>query len=332
MKLNKLFSVLALSAMTLSMSAAITSKATINVAGQYTDDELYIYEDVASTQLVDKIDNAMSPFSVNLYATVNSVNYSSVKQSSLNNLKVYFKANSQEESYTLTLSDVLGNIMLVCGSDTITSTKNNPYVVNCAKSATVEFTVNPVSEDVYTRTVTSGDWGTICLPKASSKIEGATMYEVLGLDLNQGVALGEFLAAQQMVAGTPYVFKATAAELKVTYTGDAVTDTVVVKGGFFGSFAGMDVEEGKYILYNNMLYQAGAGCSILANRAFFDLDNMEEYEAQQAQGRKVVFMGTEATGLEAVKAAGAKAQKVMINGQMVIIRDGKMFNAQGAEL
>ncbi|MBQ0141440.1 MAG: hypothetical protein KBT06_01355 [Prevotellaceae bacterium] len=187
----------------------------------------------------------------------------------------------------------------------------------------------------YTRTVNDGDFGTLCLPWASVKLEGGIYYEVLGTkDPEQGVALVELGESDNLTAGKPYVFLATSAQIKVTYNPETEVAEEVVGNNIIGSFDGCNVPEGKYIIVNNLLYKtADATSTIAANRAYFDVDAMGVYTPSQAPGRKVVFMGgrTTPTDLETVDNAQCTMHngKYIYKGRFVFVKDGKMYNALG---
>ena len=186
----------------------------------------------------------------------------------------------------------------------------------------------------YTRTVTDGDFGTLCLPWQGVKMEGGNYYDVLGTkDPVQGVALVELGESDNLTAGKPYVFKATSEQIKVTYYPETEVAEEVEGNNIIGSFAGCNVPEGKYIIVNNLLYKtADATSTIGANRAYFDVDAMGAYTPSQAAGRRVVFMGgkTTPTDLETMHDSPApRFSKYIMNGRLVIIRDGKEYNALG---
>lgn len=184
----------------------------------------------------------------------------------------------------------------------------------------------------YTRNVTNDSWGTICLPWASTQLEGGEFYNVLGTkDPMLGVALEPI---DQLTAGKPYVFKATSSQIKVTYNPATEVEDEVEGNHIIGSFAGCNVPNGMYIIYNNLLYITDGSSTIGANRAYFDADNMEAYNPATAPAR-VVFMGGRQAPTE-LKVRDAQCTmhdgKYLINGQFVIIKDNKMYNAQGIEL
>lgn len=186
----------------------------------------------------------------------------------------------------------------------------------------------------YTRDVANGSWETICLPWESTQLEGADFYNVLGTkDPTLGVALEPI---DKLEAGYPYVFKATSDQIKVTYNPTTeVANPVDAGNHIIGSFAGCNVPEGMYILINDLLYRTSdASITVDANRAYFDFDNMEAYNPATAPAG-VVFIGGHQTPTE-LKVRDAQCTmhegKYLINGQFVIIKDNKMYNAQGIKI
>ncbi|MCQ2325681.1 MAG: hypothetical protein MJZ58_05760 [Paludibacteraceae bacterium] len=188
----------------------------------------------------------------------------------------------------------------------------------------------------YTRTVNDGDWGTLCLPWQGVKMEGGNYYDVHGTkDAEKGVALVELETTDDLVAGKPYVFRATSGEIKVIYYPETQVDNEVYDDNhLYGSFEGCDVPQDKYIIYNNMLYITDGSSKIGTNRAYFDVASMGAYNPQTAPARVVFFGGRQApTGFgQWNKEQGQRIMKVVENGQFIIIKDNKMYNAQGIEL
>lgn len=188
----------------------------------------------------------------------------------------------------------------------------------------------------YTRDVADGSWGTLCLPWASVKLEGGDFYNVLGTKhAEKGVALTPIEAPDQLEAGKPYVFKATSEQIKVTYDpATEVAEEVYDDNHIIGSFTSCTVPNGMYIIYNNLLYITNGSSTIGANRAYFDADNMEAYNPATAPARVVFMGGRQApTGFgQWNKEQGQRIMKVVENGQFIIIKDNKMYNAQGIEL
>ena len=160
-------------------------------------------------------------------------------------------------------------------------------------------------EDAYTRDVTSGNYGTICLPKGSKQTSGAIFYELAYKDA-QNVYLDQVTTLE---AGVPYIFKATGNLLKVVYNTTEVA-TAGNYNGLYGTFVDIqdaatsistNILEGNYLLVSNTIQKCGVGCKVLANRAYIKLEEIPN-SASAAPGRNRVSMKyegeNEATGLD----------------------------------
>ena len=185
---------------------------------------------------------------------------------------------------------------------------------------------------VYTRPVTSGNFGTICLEFGSTEFTGAEFYELAGKEEGK-----VWLASvEKLVAGVPYIFKATATELAV-YSDGTTADEAGDHNGLHGTFDDNTVvEAGNYILYNNAFIPAdGTTNKVNAYRAYLVMSEVPTEPVQQMPGRRYIGMSVqgenEATGLDNI-VTSENAVKVINNGQLIIIRDGEMYNAQGQKL
>lgn len=148
----------------------------------------------------------------------------------------------------------------------------------------------------YTRSTTADRYGTVCLPRgaAASDITGATIYSVAGkrVDSNGNPTSLVLEEVSSMTAGQPYIFCATETTLSIIYSGDAVA-TAGSDNGLVGSFDGCDVTEGMYLLSNNEVVKCGTGCTIGANRAYINMDEVPEYNG--AVTAKMAVIGLEGT-------------------------------------
>lgn len=160
-------------------------------------------------------------------------------------------------------------------------------------------------EDAYSRTVTNGNYGTICLPKGSKQTSGAIFYELACKDA-QYVYLDQVTILE---AGVPYIFKATSNTLKVVYNATEVTEAGDYNG-LYGTFVKIqdaatsdpnNVLEGNYLLVSNTIKKCGVDCKVLENRAYIKLEEIPN-SASAAPGRNRVSMKyegeNEATGLD----------------------------------
>ena len=202
----------------------------------------------------------------------------------------------------------------------------------------------------YERPVRQGYYGTICLPNKGQMI-GATVYEIAYMDYKDGapykIYFDEILNGK-MEAGVPYVFLPNEGynQLMVTYTAIIDAPAAEVKGlcGFIGASATDEYPipsgVGNYIIQNNQYREvlAGADARIVSNRAYIKLSEVPGYNnplyvaPAPAPGRKRIAMGTTgaqvATGVDQVQGDEAPT-KMIINGQLFILRGEKMYDAQG---
>ena len=182
--------------------------------------------------------------------------------------------------------------------------------------------------EVYTRTVTVGNFGTICLPFGSNNYTGAEFYELVGQETGK-VYIGSVTTLE---AGVPYIFRATGTELAV-YSDGTTAATPSNNNGLHGTFTdNTEVAVGNYILYNNAICECNATCWVNANRAYIVWNEIPEGAPQKMPGRKYIGMGVqgenEETAIEDILSAEAPA-KVIENGQLIIIRNGVKYNVQG---
>jgi len=206
-----------------------------------------------------------------------------------------------------------------------------------------EYTIT-VSASGYTRTVTNGDYGTICLPYGSSNYSGAEFYEIAYAEIKNGDAIGLYLdqieEGAALVAGKPYIFKATADILIVTYEGAIVDAPVAGDAGLTGTLVDIpanDVLVGNYIIAQNMFWDASAENYLNANHAYINKTILLQTEPKSlVPGRRRVSMGETsgnvATDVENSQLPMINSQKLIENGQLIIIRDGVKYNAHGQKL
>ena len=198
-------------------------------------------------------------------------------------------------------------------------------------------------EHFYTRTVTPGHYGTICLPYGSSSYSGAEFYEVSWLQKSGetpvNLYLDQLAEGTQLVAGKPYIFRATSTELTVTYTGDAVAAPIEGAHGLTGSFDAIPaggVLTGNYVVAQTKFWTATATAYAAENRAYINANLVPTTEQSKLPGRRRVVLGAAGenaeSGFEDIIAPEGKVIKVIENGQLIIIRDGEKYNVQGVRL
>lgn len=213
------------------------------------------------------------------------------------------------------------------GEATITATRSGDgYKLpkNVKNTTAVTSTIHVTN--VYTRSVTNGNYGTICLPMASAAIEGATMYRIADKSTT-GITIEEVAA---MEAGTPYIFQASADEIRVTMTGQS--SEVKPANGLVGNLgAAITVPQGEnyYVLSHNALYQVDSEVTIATNRAYINMDAVNPVAPAPGMRRRVIAVEHVATGNLTPTISQGEGGKVLRDGQLFILRDGKTYNAQG---
>ena len=186
----------------------------------------------------------------------------------------------------------------------------------------------------YTRTVAEGDFGTICLPYDGT-VEGATLYSIAGKEMD-GEAVKNLVLAEVgevLMGGKPYVFKATASELKVSYTSDEYTAADKYQGlhGTYDAIKALPADGTVYVISQNKFWCVNSNVSCGANRAYIVLSEVEE---ASAANNLIIGNGNLADGINAVVVAPANSKMYNLNGQavgadykgVVIMNGKKMFN------
>lgn len=187
--------------------------------------------------------------------------------------------------------------------------------------------------DSYTRSVTNGKYGTICLPRASSAVSGADFFRVAGKEMDGSTPMSIVLEQVDVLeAGVPYVFQAKASAITITYTGGAtVSPENSSSNGLIGSYDLADIADdtNHYILNDNTLYQVNAS-KVGANRAYFDLSAMDEYtEGSSPAPRRRMSIHQVPTATDQAVTESDGCRKLVEEGVLYIIRDGVKYSAQG---
>ena len=191
------------------------------------------------------------------------------------------------------------------------------------------------NESTYTRPITAGQFGTICLPN-SGRIEGATIFEIA--HTKEGKIFFDEISEATMVAGRPYIFYPNngASELKVYYTGSENAEAGNYRG-LYGSYVQSQLpqNDGNYILYDNKYYLVDSEAYVGANRAYIKLGEVPTEEQAPAPGRRRVSMDVQgeqvATSIINTHYSD-QPMKVMIDNQLYIIRAGQMFDMTGNKI
>jgi len=182
----------------------------------------------------------------------------------------------------------------------------------------------------YTRDVTEGKFGTICLPFAAT-VTGATVFKIVSKTVDGGSNLTgiNLESVDELEAGKAYIFKATSSKLTATLSGNyadasagygmmgnigatikAPIDSYVVSGNLLRKVSAADVNVGKYKGYVT-LTDIGVATSRSANFIGFN---------------------EETTGIESI--ANVKSANVVynLNGQRVTDRQKGLVIMNGKKM
>ena len=250
-----------------------------------------------------------------------------------NHLKTRNNLEDNANNYwTISVTEGVATIKAKSNSKNWLMYNSSSKIFSCYDSGQSD--VQIYKKKTYTRTVTPGNYGTICLPYGSTEYSGATFFEIAYQEPGK-VYIDEVTT---LLAGVPYIFQAKSSKLSVTYEG--TPDVAKSKNGLYGTFteiadvAAYTLNKG-YILTNNLIRFCLANCNVPANRAYIVLDDISEEQTPAPVNRRRVGMNVqgenETTGFEDLFTTEAPA-KVIEDGQLIIIRDGVKYNVQGQKL
>lgn len=253
--------------------------------------------------------------------------------------------------WTITIDgEGVANVVAAAGNRTYMKYNSGSTLFSCYQYETSQSPINIYKHGTpdygsYQRDVTSGNYGTICLPKAGV-ISGAKLLEIAYRGDN--VIYCDEILTGEMEAGHPYIFQATSEQLNVDYSSSAIVTAGEVNGlhGFYNlsnmatdDADKLDLEEnqGNYILYQNAYWLVKGREAYINNfRAYIKLGEISttapEPTPGQAPRRRVAMTvhGEQvATGMENVQGDNVQCTKVLIDGQLFILRGEKMYDVKG---
>jgi len=267
--------------------------------------------------------------------------------------KSYLRTKAEEENVSWTIAVDAEGVATITSVENTNRTKMryNPNtsgspLFNCYASGQEDIALymkeEATPEPEY-ETVRSGlvinRYYTVCLPKKVTAIKGASFWTLNNKSQDGATAyLEEETNNLPFAAGTPFIIQATAANLEVVYEGDA-TEVAGTNGALHGTLVYMDAAalaaagSDVYMLYENALRPVGENNHLDANRAYVKLNELDAVaEApQSAPGKRVRAMPMQpqvVTDIDAINAS-EKPMKMMINGQIFIIRGEKMYDTTG---
>ena len=192
--------------------------------------------------------------------------------------------------------------------------------------------------------LTEGKWGTYCPDHDVKYPAGASFYTLTYKEVVAGqpykVFFDEVEPGAALVGGKPYLFIAEGEAIKGIKVGDAAIlhnyngFTGVLSDKILTVTSEESAEYTYYIVYGNEIRLCGAGqFYVPAERAYLDMSRMSSTPVAPAPGRRRISLvnhaAETATGMENVQGDNVQCTKVLIDGQLFILRGEKMYDAKG---
>ena len=272
-------------------------------------------------------------------------------------VKFYFRAPSGGENCTITVKSngkeievgTRGNSLgwsreVVVYGDVVIEMENDKAGGGDTRVQQIVFT--EITPD-YTRNV-SNNIGTLCVEHnvLAGGALGATFYQIVGRnqEYSYKIDFEEVLPGEILKAGYPYIFQSATGRIDLYYDGGEGVDEPIPYKGMYGNFAAgvLDItEENKsdilYIAQNKLwMCEDLVESDLILNehRCYIKMSDVPEQTTAQSvvARRRLTISGDQAptviTGVENLN-VGDQPIKVMINGQMYILRGEKMYDATG---
>ncbi|MBR1717044.1 MAG: InlB B-repeat-containing protein [Paludibacteraceae bacterium] len=274
-------------------------------------------------------------------------------------VKFYFRAPSSGEESVITVInngkeirvDSTGNSFkwsreVVVYGDVVIEMENKKEGKTDTRVQQIVFTEDAPD---YTRNVTN-NIGTLCVDHnvLAGGALGATFYQIASRNETypDKIDFEEVMPGEELKAGEPYIFRSNTGKIELFFGETEETTPQTVRGmhGVLtdGGSIAITEENKRDILYisQNDLYNCTnlTSLSLVKNRAYIVMSEVPTYaeyhptsQPNNARRRVTLSMnGTNsATDIDNIFGNDTKAEKVLINGQLFILRGGKMFDATG---
>lgn len=207
--------------------------------------------------------------------------------------------------------------------------------------ASVNVTVN--------RTILGGMYNAICLPFAltNSQVKATfgndvELYYLNGATLENEVLDMQFAVANDIYQGTPYLIKTSSNVVNPTFNGVSIildeASTTFHTGwpvSFVGTFVQttIDADGQNMLIYsNNQVGFPDANKTLKGFRAYFHLSSPSL--APSIKTARIITPNNTPTAINLVNGqqSSAQSQKLLIDGRLIIVRDGVQYNVIGARV
>jgi len=227
-------------------------------------------------------------------------------------------------------------------------TKNELNAIQYADSITLDESADNATKIVaykghptvitLTRTIAGSEtaYSTFCVPFETTKDElgAAEVLAFTGATISGEEAILNFEDAETLEAGKPYLVRFASDKTNPVFNGKTITAATPGKYGdsnyeFTGLYSKTKIttDQTKDLMYlgaNNQLYWAGANCTINGLRGYF-----QAVSAPAVAARRISIDRGAVTSLKENAESKKQNAKCLKDGQLIIVRDGKTYNAQG---
>ena len=226
-----------------------------------------------------------------------------------------------------------------------------PEEVNFADNATDNSTIVANNADIFANVtinrsiLANGEWFTLCLPfnmdedKVFEVFGNSTIATLVGSEDRGSLIHLNFDYVKAIEAGKAYMIKP-----GKDFVAGSIIEGVTIKNvnpenlkstcehmhfqGVFDQYL-LEGDNKRFVSANNYLYSpAEGGTTMGAFRCYFTIP-VESQAQVGSKAARIVFGPQVATGTENVQSDQAPSAKVIIDGTLYIIRDGRTYNAQG---
>lgn len=197
------------------------------------------------------------------------------------------------------------------------------------------------------RVFTDAQYNTVCLPFALNNTQleyifgsGYDLREFSSSSLNDDVLELNFTSRTALEAGKPYLIKPSQPVEDILRNGISVTTKEPVDNtedtyiSFHGTFSPTELEGGnKNVLFlgaGNELFWPETTGNLKGFRAYFEVKGAAQ-KATRARISKKEDHTTDIGDVRSENANAVRSEKILQNGQLFIIRDGKTYNVLGIE-
>ena len=190
----------------------------------------------------------------------------------------------------------------------------------------------------YSRSLASGNYGTICLPKAITAVDGASFYTVAGYRGASATDISSVVltaASLPLTAGKPYIMKATKSTQSFTLTG-ALAALQSGDNGLVGTYSNTTVPYDSenittYIIQGTTIRRVvGDAVTCGAAHAYMNFDGIDALSGDLAPDRyfEMPLAPENGTNIENIE-ANEKTIKFFKDGQLFILKSGVVYDMTG---